>query len=42
MVLFEVFGVIEDKEIKRILKNSAARLSLKTKNLFFWCEKSVK
>jgi hypothetical protein len=42
MVIFEVFGLIADKDIKGILKNSSARLSLKTKNLFFWGEKNFK
>jgi ribosomal protein L16/L10AE len=35
MVLFEVFGLLEEKQIKQIFKNSAIRLSLKTKTLFF-------
>lgn len=35
MVLFEVFGLIRDKKIKRVLKNSGARLSLSTRTVFF-------
>jgi ribosomal protein L16/L10AE len=35
MVLFEVFGLIEEKQIKDIFKNSSVRLSLKTKNIYF-------
>jgi large subunit ribosomal protein L16 len=38
MVLLEVFGLIEAKSIKGILRNSAARLSITTRNLFFWPE----
>jgi large subunit ribosomal protein L16 len=34
-VLFEVFGLFGEKRIKEVLKNSAIRLSLKTKNIFF-------
>jgi hypothetical protein len=35
MVLFEVFGLIGEKKIKQIFKNSATRLSIKTRNIFF-------
>jgi ribosomal protein L16 len=35
MVLFEVFGLIKEKEIKETFKNSSIRLSLKTKIIYF-------
>jgi large subunit ribosomal protein L16 len=35
MVLFEVFGLVEEKAIKKVFKVSVARLSLTTKNVFF-------
>jgi large subunit ribosomal protein L16 len=35
MILFEVFGLLEEKKIKEIFKNSSIRLSLRTKNIFF-------
>jgi len=35
MMLFEVFGLLEDKKIKEVFKNSALRLSLTTKTVFF-------
>jgi large subunit ribosomal protein L16 len=35
MVLLEVCGLIEEKKIKLALKNSAQRLSIKTKSIFF-------
>jgi hypothetical protein len=35
MILFEVFGLLEDKQIKQIFKNSSIRLSLKTKTIYF-------
>lgn len=35
MILFEVFGLIEEKKIKQVLKNSATRLSLTTRTVFF-------
>jgi ribosomal protein L16/L10AE len=34
-VLFEVFGLVEEKKIKQVFKNSAIRLSLPTKNVYF-------
>jgi large subunit ribosomal protein L16 len=34
-VLFEVFGLLEEKKIKRIFKGSSSRLSLATKIIFF-------
>lgn len=34
-VLLEVCGIIEEKKIKLALKNSALRLSIKTKSVFF-------
>jgi large subunit ribosomal protein L16 len=35
MVLFEVFGLLEEKKIKQVFKNSATRVSLSTKTVFF-------
>jgi ribosomal protein L16 len=35
MILFEVFGLLEEKQIKQIFKNSSIRLSLKTKTIHF-------
>jgi large subunit ribosomal protein L16 len=35
MVLFEVVGLFEEKQIKQALKNGAARLPLTTKTVFF-------
>lgn len=35
MVLFEVFGLVEEKKIKEVFKNSSIRLSLPTKNIYF-------
>jgi large subunit ribosomal protein L16 len=35
MVLFEVFGLLKEKQIKETFKNSSIRLSLKTKTIYF-------
>jgi large subunit ribosomal protein L16 len=35
MVLFEVFGLVEEKQVKQVFKNSSIRLSLPTKNIYF-------
>lgn len=35
MVLFEIFGLIDIKKIKKIFKNTNIRLSVSTKNIFY-------